>query len=216
MCFSAQASFIASAALFGMSLLISKQVKRPEHKLFARIPLFFAIQQAAEGVVWLTVASPESLVHRAAVYAFLFFAYLLWPVYMPRAVMPLETVAWRRQALGYLSVVGMGISAFLLMHMIAYGVGAQVLDCHIVYQFQKNSFMDSLFGMWREVGTFLYACAVIAPFFISSVSYAWVMGTLIFVSMVASYAWYYLAFTSVWCFFAALLSAVIYFILRRS
>ena len=214
MCFSAQASFAASAGLFFIGWLVNRNVRRPEQRMLASMPLFFAIQQAAEGVVWLTVDRPDIWVYHAAVDVFLFFAYILWPAYIARALLSLESVAWRAHVLHGLSWLGNVISAVLLFHVAYYGVAAQAISCHIVYQFQQVSFFDTILGSWREVGTMLYAVAVLVPFFVSSLPYLWVMGLLIFAAMAISYVWYYMAFVSVWCFFAALISALLYVLLK--
>lgn len=59
MCFSAEASFIASgglAVIGGVSLVMAKK----EDKLLAVIPLLFSVQQAFEGVQWLYLDSGSS------------------------------------------------------------------------------------------------------------------------------------------------------------
>lgn len=210
MCFSAQASFAASAGLFFIGWLVNRKLKRPEQRMFALIPCLFAIQQAAEGVVWLTVDQPDFWVHRAAIYLFLFFAYLWWPFYIARSLLPLESVAWRRQVLAGLSVFGGFLCGFLLVCIVHYGINAAAIDCHIVYQLQRVTIFDRLLGAWYDVGLVLYAVATLAPFFISTVPRMWMIGAAIGAAMIASYIWYYMAFVSVWCFFAAIISAMIY------
>ena len=72
MCFSATASFAASAVLItagGASLSLAK----PHQRLFAAMPLLFGIQQAIEGLQWLQLDKGESSL--LAGYGFLFFAY---------------------------------------------------------------------------------------------------------------------------------------------
>jgi hypothetical protein len=87
MCFSAPASLIASGGLVvigGASLAIAKK----EEKILAAIPFLFGIQQAFEGIQWLHLnVGPPSLF---AGYGFLFFAFLVWPVYVPAMVFVLD------------------------------------------------------------------------------------------------------------------------------
>lgn len=65
MCFSAPASFALSGILTGFGAASIKQSSSRSRRLFAAIPLLFAAQQAAEGIVWLTVGGdPESGVLR--------------------------------------------------------------------------------------------------------------------------------------------------------
>lgn len=80
MCFSATASFTSAAVLLtvGAGTLSLNQEK--ENRMFAAIPILFGIQQASEGVVWLTigqVASADLL--KWAVITFLAFALVIWP-----------------------------------------------------------------------------------------------------------------------------------------
>ena len=73
MCFSAEASFIASGGLAvagGASLKVAKK----EQRLIALIPLLFAIQQAIEGMQWLYLYRGTSSLKLA--YAFLFFGFV--------------------------------------------------------------------------------------------------------------------------------------------
>jgi len=55
MCFSASASFAGGAVLTTIGVASVSKVSDPKQKLFAEIPLLFAFQQFAEGVVWLTL-----------------------------------------------------------------------------------------------------------------------------------------------------------------
>ena len=83
MCFSASASFAASgglAVLGGASLAIAKK----ENKLLALVPLMFAVQQGFEGIQWLYLqANTTSMI---VGYGFVFFAFLVWPIYVPTFV----------------------------------------------------------------------------------------------------------------------------------
>ncbi len=58
MCFSAQASFGASAVLGIMGIYALRKAKQQE-RFLAMVPLLFAIQQACEGIVWVTYANPS-------------------------------------------------------------------------------------------------------------------------------------------------------------
>ncbi len=56
----------------------------------------------------------------------------------------------------------------------------------------------------------LYVIATIVPFFIARNKMLWAIGALTVASYVISYIAYFEAFTSVWCFFAALISILVY------
>ncbi len=91
MCFSASASFTASALLTGIGAYsIYKFKKTPEWPL-AIIPFIFATQQAIEGFLWLSLTRWESAGAIALSAIFLFFAFFWWPAYMPWVAAKLET-----------------------------------------------------------------------------------------------------------------------------
>jgi len=60
MCFSAGASFTAGTLLTFAGTETLRKVHKPSQIVFASIPLFFAFQQFAEGVLWLVVAKKKS------------------------------------------------------------------------------------------------------------------------------------------------------------
>ena len=82
MCFSVGASFATAGTLSVISLLSIKQVAHKKELIpFALTPLFFGIQQACEGFVWITINNGDttSLLHVISMYSFLFFAAMFWP-----------------------------------------------------------------------------------------------------------------------------------------
>jgi hypothetical protein len=53
MCFSAGASFGASAVLGAIGIVTLTKAKTTDQIPFASIPLLFAVQQAVEGTLWI-------------------------------------------------------------------------------------------------------------------------------------------------------------------
>lgn len=60
MCFSAGASFGASAILVVIGVASLRKVQTRAHLPFAAIPLLFGIKQAFEGVLWLMLGDDSS------------------------------------------------------------------------------------------------------------------------------------------------------------
>ena len=78
MCYSAPASFSAAIILAVIGVVVI--YRKPKRLLpLALIPCFFAIQQFAEGFVWI---DPESTLPKST---YLFFAYAFWPMWIPFA-----------------------------------------------------------------------------------------------------------------------------------
>ena len=90
MCFSAAASFTAGTILLGIGTLTLKSARRPRELPLAAIPLLFAIQQLGEGVIWLTFRYGAPQLNVVMTYVYSFFSHVLWPVYVPVAVLLME------------------------------------------------------------------------------------------------------------------------------
>ena len=99
MCFSATASFAAGAALLGVGAVTVSRVRRPAELPFAMIPGLFGVQQLVEGALWLTFADTAPHANSVLTHAYSFFSHVLWPIYVPIAVLLLEPEAWRRKLL---------------------------------------------------------------------------------------------------------------------
>ena len=108
MCFSATASFSAGALLIGIGALTLKSAKHRRELPFAAIPLLFAIQQLSEGVIWLTFRYEAPLLNAVMTHLYSFFSHVLWPIYVPVAVLLIEPPGRRRQVL--LTFVAAGIA----------------------------------------------------------------------------------------------------------
>lgn len=204
MCFSAQASFGASALLSIISILsIKKATKRTMYPLVC-IPVFFALQQACEGVVWLTYDHPQFLIiNKIAMYSFLFFAFFLWPIWISFALLCLEKRKKIKDIFLIIMGIGSTVASGLVWSIYFYGAQTTITCSHIAYDIA----IPRYFYAW---GIILYCIATIAPFFLSSKKEMWIFGGALFISVALTLYAYAAYFTSVWCFFAALLSTMLY------
>jgi len=201
MCFSASASFTAAGVLGCIGFFASAQVRKKEYSMFAAIPLLFAFQQLAEGVVWVTTARIDyQVLHAIAVYIFLFFALTIWPSWIPISLWLCEENKNRKKILSIMSLLGLFVSAYTLFLLMNYSVHTQVFNCSIWYSIDVMSFVN------RELDLFVYTLAAVGPFFISSLPLASLLGGALTVSLVLTYFFMYTTLISVWCFFAALCS----------
>src|SRR5436190_13225830 len=111
MCFSAGASFGASAvlSLIGSAAIIKARTI-PEG-LFAGIPLIFSVQQLAEGMLWLSFKNTSLEAGQPFfVYTFLVFAMMLWPVWIPFTLRLLEKDSTRKKMMNVLLGIGVLVS----------------------------------------------------------------------------------------------------------
>ena len=91
MCFSATASFSAGVVLTVIGIATLKKVQHPSQIMFASIPLIFAVQQITEGVLWLALPSTAyPAIQVSFTYIFLFFAQVVWLLWVPLAILLLE------------------------------------------------------------------------------------------------------------------------------
>ena len=208
MCFSARASISSSLGLLIIGLATLRKVKSTRQLLFATINFMFSFQQAAEGVLWLGLANNYSpFILDVAKYTFLTFALVIWSVWIPLVMLIIEKDFVPRKMLYVCTVIGSLVSLYLALHWIRFGVSANIMCSHIVYDSDIAASVVGLIG-------FLYFIAVIGALCISSVPNMWVLGITTGISFVSSYLFYLQAFTSVWCFFAAILSALVYKIVK--
>lgn len=204
MCFSATASFSAAALLLGIGALTFRSALATGQSRslpFAAIPILFAMQQLIEGVIWLTLAEEVTRLNAAMTHAYSFFSHVLWPVYVPVAVLLMEPKGWRRRALTAFVAAGAAVGAYLLYVLVAYPVVSKPTGQHIEY--------DSPHFFAAATMTLYLLSTAISPL-LSTHRWVLVFGALALLSFGAAYAFYATWFISVWCFFAALLSAVVY------
>jgi len=201
MCFSATASFSASVVLLGIGTLTLKSVRRPRELMFAAIPLLFAVQQLIEGVIWLTFRYEAPQLSAIMTHLYSFFSHVLWPIYVPVAVMLIEPSTRRRRALFAFVAAGIAVGAYLLYVLVAYPVVSQPIGQHIEYVSPH---------FFAAVAMTLYLTSITFSLVLSTHRMVKVFGVLALLSFAAAYFFYAIWFISVWCFFAALLSFVVY------
>lgn len=199
MCFSANASFAASGVLAAVGAAAIRENKLKRGLMYALIPLLFSIQQLIEGFQWLATAGGAW--SQALGYGFLFFAIVLWPVYIPISVYLIEPQADKKRRLGLFVALGTVVAAYSLVNLIVQpiAVSAQAC-CHVRYIFQMP------FGL--AVGG-CYVVATCGSLYFSSHRWIRTMSIVIFISFLAAYIFSRTTFVSVWCYFSAILSATV-------
>lgn len=200
MCFSATASFAASAVLGTTGVAALTTVKDKRDYFIAAVPVLFAVQQFIEGLVWVTLG--QGLLTESLAYGFLFFAFLLWPMYIPLAVWAHERNPSRKCMLRYLIFFGSIGSFYLLVVLFTQSLGVEVAGSSLCYKINAP---------FEVPGIILYVSVTIGALLMSTSRFIQWFGALSLLS--AAFAWfaYERAFTSIWCFFAAVLSLLIAF-----
>lgn len=200
MCFSATASFIAGVSLTAIGVATVTMARRRTDIPFAMIPLLFGIQQLIEGMLWLSFKFEAPLLNVSMTYLFTFFSHVLWPIFVPLSIGLMETVPWRKKLILAFQITGGAVGLYLLYFIIRFPITSEI-KVHVMYIFPH---------FHKPMVLLLYIAATCISGFFSSHKMVNIFGALALVLFIVSYWFYTVAFFSVWCFFSAILSAVIY------
>ena len=199
MCFSATASFVAGGVLSAAGVVTMAKVKKSKGLLLAIIPFLFGVQQLIDGVVW--VSFGIGTVHTIAVYAYALFAFVWWPIFVPLALLRIESRRARKEVLEALAVVGLAVGLYFAYFIAAGTVTAQIVNNCVAY---------STLHPYGFVALAFYLLVTVGAFFVSSKQILNIFGVVLLGAFAVT-GWFYAeTFSSVWCFFAAILSGIIY------
>jgi len=211
MCMSAQVSFGVGAVLLpaGAYCIASAFRKTPAHVLLAAIPLFFAVQQFSEGLVWLGLNEGDMRLVKNASLIYVFFAVPFWPLWISLSAACGETRPARRKCLWWLTALSL-VWFFLLYIPVVFDpdrfLETQVVHHSIQYQYGDLPVFALVSEPWLRV---IYFANVAVPLLVGSKG-SWAgaaFGLLLAVTALVSAVFYWYVFISVWCFFAACVSA---------
>ena len=209
MCFSAGASFGASALLGIAGAVAVTKAKTIPQRFFATIPFVFSVQQLAEGLLWLSIKNPGLGAGQSFfTYAFLVFAMMVWPVMIPFTIGLLERDAKRKKMMNVL--LGIGITVFIGIGcvLLFYPVHVVAAHHHLHYRFDFPLVVKKLVWLFDIL---YFMATIITPFISSSKRMKW-LGIIFLVSYLFAIIFYKGFVVSVWCYFAALLSIVVIWI----
>lgn len=200
MCFSAAASFAAGTALVAVGGLTLHRSRGRVELPIALIPLLFGLQQLTEGVLWVSLNNDLPVLQSYSTYIYSAFSHVLWPIFVPFAILLVEIKRWRRKAIGVFLVLGVGVGLYLLFFIVRFPVTAHVHGRSIFYE-------SPHFYIGAVLVIYLLATCIGGLF--SSHRCINIFGVLAFVLAIAAYLVSVETFVSVWCFFAAILSLLI-------
>jgi hypothetical protein len=171
-------------------------------RMIAVIPLLFGIQQAAEGIVWQTMTheTPGGL-HQFGVLFFLTFANVIWPSWVPWSFYKIEKNEKRKRILKILGIIGCVVSLLASAVLLNVEVKAYSVGHSLGYTFLN---VKRYWPSGLEI--LLYLTPTLLPFFVSTVPMIHRAGYLVFGSLLLAQIINQETTTSVWCFFAALIS----------
>jgi len=203
MCFSATASFVVGGSLAVVGVVTLRRAANRAELPFASIPLLFGIQQLVEGLLWFSIQNEMPLLKTYTTYLFTMFSHLIWPIFVPYAVAMMEprtVMPWRSSAMWGFRITGM-VVAVLLLQLVATQPLTAVVDRHIIY-------VTPFFYDWPMMVAYVVATCIVC--FFSTHRMIQLFGLMVLAFFFVSWWFYTEALFSVWCFFAAILSGIIY------
>ena len=213
MCFSATASFSASIVIGTLGVVTFKKSKNSNLKFLGAIPFLFAVQQFTEGFVWLSFNNFNfPFIQETATKAFLFFAWVLWPILMPFSIYHIEKPGVKKKINFYLLLLGILSGLHSIYMLFADNVQPLVNDFHIDYIVSTSTFEKKI----QVIQQISYVVVTVVPLFASSLKGAKVLATANFIALVLAFIFFKHSLPSTWCFFAAILSGIIYWIVRMN
>jgi hypothetical protein len=225
MCFSASASFTASAVLMPLGLYsthIARKTGQRDYVPLALTPFFFGLQQLVEGVEWTAIdlGKVEPLTSLAGL-GFLFFAYCFWMIWIPWSAWSIARSTDSRglqHRLKWVAIVAtvLGIAFYLpvllnppALQPAVHSTGRLVYDISNLHSAIHN------FVNTEPVGELVYWGFIVVPLVALSDKAVKLFGILIFVSIFLTWFTYSKTFNSVWCFYCAVLSIFVLYIVNR-
>ncbi len=209
MCFSASASFGASAVLSVAGVVSFARSRTTAQRFLAAVPFIFAIQQFTEGVVWMSLLH-QAWAHweRTATYGFLVFAQMVWPVYIPLCILLYEGEPVKKKIMTALFVAGIVLSAYIGYCLCNYSIVAVVEQHHIKYELGFPLAHQWYYGLLYFLPT------ILAPVISSMKRLRW-LGYLFLISYVATRLLFHLFEVSIWCFWGAAISLIVLGIIMK-
>lgn len=207
MCFSAEASFIASGALSIVGVTAIRKLNNKKDIFVAFIPLLFALQQFTEGLLWLALGHGE-MPHMQFWLTNLYGIFIgaIWPLYVPFAIHKRETDGRTRKVMTSMIFIGFCLAIYTIFGLIIEPIVAHIVNDSIYYAHDVKG---------EQFVLVMYLFATCAPFILSSNRYLNITGALITLGFFIAFFTYKETFASVWCFFAAVASTMLYFYVAK-
>lgn len=199
-CFSATASFTAGAALLAIGAVTVRRAATSTELPFALIPVIFGVQQLVEGGLWLGLLAGGATTHGLTV-AYLLIANVIWPIFVPIAVALIEPFGSPRWKILLPVIAGVATGLFYLIALVSHPVWAEIMGAHVKYHFPHG------YRTLAFAGYFIATC--LAPL-MSSHRMVRIFGAVLIGSSIVARLIYETWFASVWCYFAALASCIVY------
>jgi len=192
---------VGSGVLGAVGVVTLTKVKHRRELLFAALPTLFAIHQFIEGFVWLGldgILSPTVAHDMGA--AFMLYAQGLLPFLLPLSVLLFEPNAKSRSRMLPFLVLGGATTLYILWALTAFPLQLYIRGNSIVYINQATN---------NTAVALLYVIATCGSLFFSKIKMMIIFGAANLAILLVVMEFKRYAFTSLWCFYAAVASVII-------
>ena len=205
MCFSEPVSFAAGVTLIVGGAIAGWEALKINKRYLpvSQMPTLAGIQQFMEGHVWMGLNHADPSMIWWAAMGFIFFSWLVWPVWIPLSIYFLEPPASRRKAplFGFaLGGIIFGLALFVPHLLYPEWITVKVNQQSLAYE--DIMFLDYLIPRWLTYAIYLFLITV--PAFISTYRHIRIFGVMLITVMAIVYAFLTYAYISFFCFLAGL------------
>lgn len=214
MCFSATASFAASALLVPLGVAGAARASQVDRRYIplCTLPVLFGLQQFFEGMVWIAgEGSDLASVERYSL-AYMFFSWIAWPIWVPVSVYFLESPSRKFPFVGF-AIGGAMLGGLQYIPYFAHQGWLTTTFLDFAVQYSDVELLDALVA--REVTYAIYVVFIIAPLLLSTDRDARIFGVLVFAVLAVTYLFFSFAYISVFCMGGALMSLYLVFMIFR-
>lgn len=213
MCLSAPVSFTAAAVLIpaGAYALRRAFIGDRRYAPLAAVPLLLGVQQFLEGMVWIAGAGPDPSAAAPYSLAYMFFAWVAWPVWLPVSVYFLEPPRRHTPYLVF-AIAGGALGALQFVPYFAHQGWLRVTLLDRAIRYDTTELLDAVTG-WPL--TYLaYVTILIVPLLMASDRRVRIFGGLVALVLAVTMAFFQWAYISVFCFGGAVASLYLLWALR--
>lgn len=205
MCLSAPVSFAAAALLIPSGgFAVATALRRDRrYVMLAALPILLGFQQLMEGFIWIAGAGDDPGGARVYSLAYMFFAWVAWPIWLPVSVYFLEPHR-RRAAYLLFAIAGAALGAVQFIPYLVHEGWLQVTLLPQAIRYSDTELLDAIIG--RPMTYLVYVAIILVPLLLSTDRTAKVFGFLVALVLAITVGFFQWAYISIFCFGGAVAS----------
>tara|TARA_R110000868_G_scaffold252416_7_gene509066 strand:+ start:164 stop:850 length:687 start_codon:yes stop_codon:yes gene_type:complete len=217
MCWSEPVSFVVGGTLIAGGVFAGWKAIRINKRYFpvSQMPTLAGLQQLLEGHVWMGVNTVDPSMIWWASMGYIFFSWLMWPVWIPFSIYFLEPPASRRKLplLGFV-MAGLAFGLILYVPHIFHPEWVDVSISRHSLAYEDTMFLDYLIP--RALTYSIYIFLLVTPAMISTYLHMRLFGLTLIAVLVVVYAFLTYAYISFFCLLAGLATFHLIYIIVRN